>query len=109
MTDIETVIEKLWEIVATEPPPHSPAWKGWHCKEQFAEILKGWQRVPEGHVVVPIEPTQEQRKHAESLVSIFTADDDHLRMVNEDLAIRCYRAMCRTMIAGVKQKSPQSS
>jgi hypothetical protein len=52
-----------------------------------------------GCSVVPIEPNEAQRQHVENLVSIFVADDDHLRFVTSDLIIRSYRAMCRVMIA----------
>jgi hypothetical protein len=50
------------------------------------------------HVIVPVEPIQAQRNHVDNLVSIFIADDDHLRDVSNDLIVRSYRAMVRTMI-----------
>jgi hypothetical protein len=51
-----------------------------------------------GLAIVPVEPTEAQRNHVHNLVSIFVADDDHLRDVTEDLIIRSYRAMVREMI-----------
>jgi hypothetical protein len=63
-----------------------------------ADAILALANMPPEYVVVPIEPNEVQRQHVENLVSIFVADDDHLRFVTSDLIIRSYRAMCRTMI-----------